>query len=256
MGAKTSLRVALSGARGKTGSVVAVALAHAPGITLVGKLVRQGTALERGEYTDLSALIAEQKPEVLVDFTTFPASKTLALEALRAGVRSVIGTSGYTQADLEELREACRASKIGIVYAPNFSIGAILMMQFSKIAAPYFSHADIIETHHVGKRDAPSGTAIATARTIAAGGQMKHEPTELVRVDGARGAVIDGVGIHSVRTPGAIATQEVIFANDDEVLTIRHATTTRTAFVAGVIRAVHLAAHLDHFVDSLTESAP
>jgi len=249
--AESSIRVAISGSRGKTGSVVAVALEHAPGIDLVGKLVRQDGALGPDEFSDLRKLAVERKPAVLVDFTVFPASKTLALQALGLGIRAVIGTSGYTKADLDELRSLCAKTKIGAVYAPNFSIGAILSMQFARTAAPYFTHAEIIETHNPAKKDAPSGTALATAHLIAQNGHPKRNPSTLIRAEGARGADVEGVGIHSIRIPGAIAGQDVVFANDDEMLVIRHITSTRTAFVAGVIKAVHLAAGLDRFVEGL-----
>jgi len=255
MAANKAVRVAIAGARGKTGSVVAAALRHAPGLDVVGRLVRTNSNLDTGEYADFAELATTQKPDVLIDFTVYPASKTLALQALSLGIRPVIGTSGYTLADVEELREACSRLKIGAVYAPNFSIGAILTMQFAKIAAPFFTHADIVETHHAGKKDAPSGTAIATARIISQAGRMRCEPSETVRVEGARGAEVDGVGIHSIRMPGVIASQEVIFANDDETLVIRHTTSTRTAFVSGVIKAAHAAARLDHFVEGLGEFA-
>jgi 4-hydroxy-tetrahydrodipicolinate reductase len=249
--AETPIRVAIAGARGKTGSVVALALGQAPGIEIVGKLVRQDGALERDEFTDFAKLATDRKPAVLVDFTVFPDSKRLALQALDLGIRAVIGTSGYTSADLDELRAASAKTKIGIVYAPNFSIGAILSMQFAKIAAPYFTHAEIIETHGHAKKDAPSGTALATAHLIAKSGKPTRRPSAILRADGARGAEVEGVGIHSIRIPGAIAGQEVIFANDDETLVIRHVTSTRTAFVAGVIEAVHRAATLDHFVEGI-----
>lgn len=248
------IRVAIAGARGKTGSVVALALRHAPGIELVGKLVRPNGTLERDEYSDFAKLAADRKPAVLVDFTVFPASKALALQALLYGIRAVIGTSGYTSADLEELRAASAKAKIGIVYAPNFSIGAILLMQFAKAAAPYFTHAEIIETHAAAKRDAPSGTALATAQLIAKSGHPTRKPSAIIRAEGARGAEVDGVGIHSIRIPGAIAGQDVLFANEDEMLVIRHITSTRTAFVAGVIKAVHLAVTLDHFVEGIGDA--
>jgi 4-hydroxy-tetrahydrodipicolinate reductase len=253
MTAGKTIRVAVAGARGKTGGVITAALSHAPGITVVGKLVRPDSTLAPGEFDDFQKLREAAKPDVLVDFTVFPASKSLALQALASRVRVVIGTSGYTQSDLEELREACNTWRVGAVYAPNFSIGAILMMQFCKAAAPYFTHADVIETHHATKKDAPSATALATAEIVARAGRMRYEPAELVRVEGARGAEVGGVGIHSLRIPGAIAGHEVIFANEDETLVIKHTTATRTAFVPGVIRAIHMAAQVDRFVENPME---
>src|ERR1700730_17509398 len=137
----SALRVAVAGARGRTGSIVTEALRRAPDIALVGVLVRQSGANTDGEFNDLARLAVETKPQVLVDFTVFPDSKAIALKAISLGIRPVIGTSGYQAKDVEELREASRTSKIGAVYAPNFAIGAVLMMQFAKAAAPYFSNA-------------------------------------------------------------------------------------------------------------------
>jgi 4-hydroxy-tetrahydrodipicolinate reductase len=247
------VRVAVAGARGRTGSVVTEALKRSPGIEVVATLVRVGGSTKDGEFADLARLVADAKPDVLVDFTVFPISKTIALEAISRGIRLVIGTSGYKAADIEELREASRRAGIGVVYAPNFSIGAVLMMQFARTAAPYFTHAEIVETHHTGKKDAPSGTALATARLIAKAGRMQREASEIVRVEGSRGADVGGVGIHSVRMPGVVGSQEVTFANEDETLVIRHSTSTRVAFVAGVLQAVRAVTKLDHFVEGLEE---
>lgn len=250
-----AVRVAVAGARGRTGSVVTAALKRSPGIEVVATLVRVGGNGAAGEFADLARLAADASPDVLVDFTVFPVSKAIALEAIARGIRLVIGTSGYKATDIEELREASRRAGIGVVYAPNFSIGAVLMMQFARAAAPYFTHAEIIETHHTGKKDAPSGTALATARLIASAGRMQREASEIVRVEGSRGADVGGVGIHSVRMPGVVGSQEVAFANEDETLVIRHSTSTRVAFVAGVLRAVRAVTKLDHFVEGLEELA-
>ena len=250
----SSLRVAVAGARGRTGSIVTEALRRAADIALVGILVRPTATNTNGEFSDLGRLAAETKAQVLVDFTVFPDSKAIALAAISLGIRPVVGTSGYTSADVEELREASRASKIGAVYAPNFSIGAALMMQFARTAAPHFSHAEIIETHHTGKKDAPSGTALATAKVIAQASRMERSPSDIVRAPGARGADLEGVGIHSIRTPGVVGIHEVRFSNEDETLVITHSTATRSAFVAGVLRAVRAAPALDHLA-SLEELA-
>jgi 4-hydroxy-tetrahydrodipicolinate reductase len=250
------VKVAVAGARGRTGSVVTDALRRSPDIDLVGLLDRSGGPKVGGEFSDLARLAADAKPDVLVDFTVFPDSKAIALQAISLGIRPVIGTSGYKAADIEEVREASRRAKIGAVYAPNFSIGAVLMMQFARAAAPYFSHAEIIETHHATKKDAPSGTALATAQIIAAASRMRREPSEIVKAQGARGAEVGGVGIHSLRLPGVVGGQEVRFANDDETLVIAHNTSTRSAFVAGVLRAVRAAPSLDHLVEGLEELTP
>ena len=249
----SALRVAVAGARGRTGSIVVEALRRAPDIALVGVLVRPRTAKTDGEFNDIARLAAETKPQVLVDFTVFPDSKVIALRAISLGIRPVIGTSGYQSTDLEELREASRRSKIGAVYAPNFSIGAVLMMQFAQAAAPHFSNAEIIETHHSGKKDAPSGTALATAKLIADAGRMQRAQSDIVKAPGARGAEVAGVGIHSIRTPGVVGIHEVRFSSDDETLVITHSTSTRSAFVAGVLRAIRAAPALDHLALGLEE---
>ncbi len=246
------IRVAVAGARGRTGSVVTDALRRSPSFDVVAVLVRSD-AHAPGEYDDLGRLAAVAKPDVLVDFTSSPGSKEIVLDAIARGIRLVIGTSGYTAADLAEVREASAKAKLGVIYAPNFSIGAALMMRFAQAAAPHFSHAEVIETHHTGKKDAPSGTALATAQRIAQAGRMQRSPSEVVKAHGARGAEVDGVGIHSLRMPGVIATQEVVFANEEESLSIRHITSTRTAFVAGVMQAIRTVLTLDHFVEGLEE---
>jgi 4-hydroxy-tetrahydrodipicolinate reductase len=252
----TAVRVAVAGARGRTGSVVADALRHAQGVEVVGTLVRSNGDAQAKSFDDLQRLAADTHPDVLVDFTLFPTSKTIALRSVALGIRPVIGTSGYSTSDLDELRVACERAKLGAVYAPNFSIGAALAMQFAKAAAPYFEYAEIIETHHTGKKDAPSGTALATARLIASAGRARRAQSPLVKSPGARGADESGVGIHSLRLPGIVGIHEVRFANDDETLVITHSTSTRAAFIAGVVRAVRAVPSLDHLVVGLEELPP
>ena len=249
----TVVRVAVAGARGRTGSIVSDALGRAQGIELVGMLVRAGADASAKTFDDVQRLAADAQPDVLVDFTLYPDSKTIALRSLALGISPVIGTSGYTPADLEDLREACADAKLGAVYAPNFSIGAALAMQFAKAAAPYFEYAEIIETHHTGKQDAPSGTALATARLIAGAGHPRRAASAVMKSAGARGADEAGVGIHSLRLPGVVGIHEVRFANEDETLVITHSTSTRSAFVAGVVRAVRAVRSLDRLVIGLEE---
>lgn len=248
-----SIRVAIAGASGKTGSVVGEALASADGIEIVGRLIRDGKTKTAKDYTSVAELKAAASPQVLVDFTVFPDSKRIALAAIEAGIRPVIGTSGYKAEDIVELRAACERHHIGAVLAPNFSPGAVLMMQFAQVAGRFFTTAEIIETHHLGKKDAPSGTALATAERIAQQGSFQHRRAEIEKAEGARGADVKGVGIHSVRLPGVVASQEVVLANDDETLTIRHVTSSRRAFVPGVIQAIHAAATLDRLIVGLEE---
>jgi 4-hydroxy-tetrahydrodipicolinate reductase len=177
--------------------------------------------------------------ETVVEFTN-PDVVIHNLEMWRShGVHAVVGTSGFTTERIEEVRSMWGDGPPNCLIVPNFSIGAVLMMRFAELAAPHFAAAEIIELHHDRKADAPSGTAVATAGRIAAANSEQRrtvESTELV--SGARGGSVDGVSIHSVRLPGLLAHQEVLFGNDGEVLEIRHDTTDRAAFIPGVLLAV------------------
>jgi 4-hydroxy-tetrahydrodipicolinate reductase len=249
---KTPIRVAVAGARGKMGAFTIGALRAAEDLEFVGGLVRDHPD-EADEYADLGELVAEKRPDVLVDFSVFPASKAIALDAIGCGVRPVIGASGYGAADVQELRAAVTGRGIGCVFAPNFAIGAVLMMKFSAEAARHYGAVEIVEMHESGKRDAPSGTAMATARAIGAARVFERAPTKSVIAEGARGADLGGVGIHSLRLPGVVSNQEVRFGGEGELLSITHASTSRASFMPGVFLAVRAANGLTRFVDGLGE---
>jgi 4-hydroxy-tetrahydrodipicolinate reductase len=189
---------------------------------------------------DPAALFARTRPEVVVDFTNAEHTPSVAREALEAGARLVIGTSGLSEAFLRELDGECRERKLGAVAASNFALGAVVMAYLSKIAARYFDHAELIEMHHESKADAPSGTAIATARKMAEGRDtpLQRAPTQRETIEGTRGAAVEGVTVHSVRLPGLVAHQEVVFGGPGETLTIRHDSTSRESFMPGVILAI------------------
>ena len=244
-----TIRVAVAGARGKMGTTAIAALRATPGMEYVGGLVRANPG-DR-EYDDPAHLFAQAKPDILVDFTHFPDSKTIALAAIEAGVRPVIGTSGYGADDVEVLRGASEKAAVGCVFAPNFGIGAVLMMKFAAEAARHYRAAEIIELHETGKKDAPSGTAVATARRMAGAGTFARPATALIKADGARGADMHGIGIHSLRLPGVVAHQEVLFGGDGETLRIIHDSTSRASFMAGMLLAVRAAKDLTRFVDGL-----
>jgi 4-hydroxy-tetrahydrodipicolinate reductase len=243
-----SIRAAVSGARGKMGITAIAALRSAEGIEFVAGLVRDRPGA--GEFDDPKRLFAEAKPDVIVDFTHFPDSKRIALAAMDAGVRPIVGTSGYGADDVDELRRASERTGTGCVFAPNFGIGAVLMMKYSADAARHFGQVEIIEMHETGKLDAPSGTAMATARRMAAG-TFSRPPTANVKAEGARGAEMNGIGIHSLRLPGVVAHQEVIFGAEGETLRIVHDSTSRSSFMAGMLMAVRAARDLTTFVDGL-----
>src|SRR5579872_3175363 len=195
------IRTAVSGARGKMGVATIAALRAADDIEYVGGLVR-GSAQNAEEYTSLGTLFERARPEVLVDFTAFPTSMDIAIEAMQAGIRPVIGTSGYGAADVARLQTESQRTGTGCVFAPNFALGAVLMMRFARDAAPHFAAVEIVEMHESGKKDAPSGTAMATARAIADVRTFQRAPTQSVKADGARGADVGGIGVHSLRLPG------------------------------------------------------
>jgi 4-hydroxy-tetrahydrodipicolinate reductase len=233
------------------GTVTIEALRAADGFEYVGGLVRSHAS--ENEFEDPAGLFSAAKPQVIVDFTHFPDSKSIALTAIAAGVRPVIGTSGYGSADIDDLRAACDRSKTGCVFAPNFGIGAVLMMRFAAEAARHYKAVEIIEMHETGKKDAPSGTAMATARRLASAGTFERPPTAMFKAEGARGAEVSGIGIHSLRLPGIVAHQEVVFGAHGETLRIVHDSTSRASFMAGVLLAVRAAKDLTTFVDGLEQ---
>src|SRR5690242_13312456 len=234
-----AIRVAVSGARGKMGATAIAVLKAANDMDYVGGLVRERPGVD--EYDDPQRLFAQARPDVIVDFTHFPDSKRIAIAAMEAGVRPVIGTSGYGADDVEALRSACARTGTGCVFAPNFGIGAVLMMKYAADAARHFGQVEIIEMHETGKKDAPSGTALATARRLAAAGSFARPSTATIKASGARGAEMDGIGIHSLRLPGVVAHQEVIFGGDGETLRIIHDSTSRSSFMGGMLMAVRAA---------------
>ena len=248
---RSPVRVAVAGAHGKMGRVTVAAMAAADDIDYVGGLVRAGA--QQGEFADPATMFAHAKPDVLVDFTRFPQSLAIALAAIAAGVRPVVGTSGYGPEHLAQLRAACEKARVGCAVVPNFAVGAVLMMKFAEEAGRYYQAVEIIELHGAGKKDAPSGTAMATARRLADAASFERARTEHFKAEGARGAEHRGVGIHSLRLPGVVAHQEVIFGGDGETLRIVHDSTSRESFMPGVLLAVRAAATLDRFVEGLEQ---
>ncbi|MCC6420003.1 MAG: 4-hydroxy-tetrahydrodipicolinate reductase [Gemmataceae bacterium] len=249
------IRVAVSGS-GKMGRQVMGALAIEPGMTPVAYLdgLSKGSAVDGLRvYTSPAECLAETKPDVIIDFTNADWTPGLAEAALAAGTRLVIGTTGLPAQFMERLEEEARARKVGAVVAANFAIGAVLMMHFARQAARFFDNAEIIELHHDQKVDAPSGTAVTTAQLMreARKDPFVHPNPEKETLPGARGAEHGGIAIHSVRVPGFVASQEVIFGGLGQTLTVRHDTTGRESFMPGVIAATRAVMELDHLVIGL-----
>lgn len=185
---------------------------------------------------NLSAALAD-KPDVMIDFTHPTAVMGNVEAAITAGVHCVIGTTGMSPDNINDLKLRIAGTGVNILVAPNFAIGAVLMIKMCEVAAGYMEDCEIIELHHDQKADAPSGTAIKTAEAIGRANKARLKPGEKETIEGARGAGTHGVHIHSVRLPGLVAHQEVIFGGVGQTLTIRHDTTDRTSFMPGVLLA-------------------
>lgn len=208
--------------------------------------------------SDLEKALEANKPDVVVDFTQPSAVFENAKKYLNAKVKPVIGTTGLTSAQIEELKELSKANDTGCFIAPNFTIGAVLMMMFSKMAAKYFDNAEIIEFHHNQKKDAPSGTAIKTAQLMAEANSdfTKGNCPETELIQGSRGGnfIENGKGnihIHSVRMPGFMASQEVIFGSTGQTLKIRHDSTNRECYMSGVELAIKHVYNNNEFIYGL-----
>lgn len=239
------MRVAVSGAAGSMGRLVAEALARRPDIDLVALYDPGEPGVELGGLSTTEDPSAVDGADVVVEFTRPDVVMDNLRRWRRYGSHAVVGTSGFTRERIQEAAELWGSSPPNLLIVPNFSIGAVLMMRFAGEAARHFPAAEIIELHHDRKADAPSGTAAATATRIAAEqpNQRRAAATSEL-VPGALGAEVEGIRIHSIRLPGLVAHQEVLFGGQGELLTIRHDTTSREAFLPGVMLALDRIAEL------------
>jgi 4-hydroxy-tetrahydrodipicolinate reductase len=233
------IRVGVLGAAGRMGREICRAVAAADDLELVAAVDPNNAGLE-AEGLLVSATVEHLADvDVAVDFTLPSTVMPNVRWCLRNGVHAVVGTTGLTPADLEELRAAATADTANCFVAPNFALGAVLLLRFAAEAARYFDAAEVIELHHDGKADAPSGTAIATAHAIAAARAGTWSAPEAVgQYAGARGAEVDGVRVHAVRLPGLVAHEEVLFGSPGQTLSLRHDAVDRAAFVPGVLLAI------------------
>jgi 4-hydroxy-tetrahydrodipicolinate reductase len=234
--------VAVSGAAGRMGRLVVATIAADPELEL-GPLYDPAASGEGGEI-ERADPNAVADADVVVEFTR----PDVVMENLRRwrdlGIHAVVGTSGFDEARLTEVRETWGSGPPNCLIVPNFSIGAVVMMRLAELAAPHFRAAEIIELHHDRKADAPSGTAVATAGRIAAAAEQQRDVESTELIAGARGAEVAGVPIHAVRLSGLVAHQEVLLGGEGETLSIRHDTTDRAAFMPGVLLAVRRVAGL------------
>lgn len=227
------IRVGVLGARGRMGVEVCRAVDAAGDMELVAA-IDQGDPL--ASATDAGA-------EVVVDFTTPDTVMDNLHWCVEHGINSVVGTSGFTEQRLDQVRRwLSPRPEVGVVVAPNFAVGAVLMMEFAARAARFFESVEIIEQHHPKKVDAPSGTALRTAQVVAQAraeaGLASMPDATSEELAGARGAQVDGVRVHAVRATGLVAHQEVLFGTVGETLTIRHDSYDRASFMPGVLLAV------------------
>jgi len=237
------IQVLVNGAHGRMGQEVVKAIENDTALQLAGTADKDD---------NLAAAIQSTKAQVVVDFTLASVGFDHANAIIDAGAHPVIGTTGFLPEHIETLQKRCAEKKLGGIIAPNFCIGVVLMMQYAKAAARYFPNAEIIELHHDGKEESPSGTAIRTAEMINEG--REHAPNQhkdKAVIKGARGATHQDVHIHSIRLPGLLAHQEVIFGNTGETLTIRQDTLHRESFMPGVCLACKKVTGLDELVYGL-----
>jgi 4-hydroxy-tetrahydrodipicolinate reductase len=247
------VRVGVLGARGKVGRAVCAAVQAAPDLDLVAEV-------DTGDGDDTLEDLLDRRAEVVVDFT----HPDVVMDNLRFcaehGLHAVVGTTGFDDDRLARVRGWLQGTTTGVLVAPNFSIGAVLMMRFAAEAARHYESVEIIELHHPDKADAPSGTARRTASLVAAArreaglGPVPDATTTLL--EGARGADVEGVRVHGLRIRGLVAHQEVILGGEGETLTIRHDSLDRVSFTPGVLLGVRRVAEvpgltvgLEHFLD-------
>lgn len=254
------IRVVLAGINGRMGRLASRIVAEDGDFELAGAIGKPGAAYigkDVGEVTksaptqilicdDIEHVLAA-KADVLLDFTVAETSVNHARTALEHGIRPVIGTSGVSDNAVEELTELAEKKNLGALVIPNFSIGAVVMMEFARQAGNFFENVEIIEMHHTRKLDAPSGTAMHTVKKLASTGNRfnRKEVDEHELITGARGGEgTSGVRVHSLRLPGLISHQDVIFGSPGELLTIRHDSFNTDCFVSGIKMALNAVMHL------------
>ena len=246
---KARTRVGVNGAAGRMGATVCQAVSDDPGLELVAAVDPHHAGIDldqlglRGTGLQISArasALVDASADVAIDFTVIDAARENLRFCAEQGIHAVVGTTGFDETELGDLAKLFTESRANAVIAPNFAIGAVLMMRFAELAAPYFETAEIIELHHDQKIDAPSGTAVMTAqRMAAASSAWSPDPTEQRVLPGARGGKGPaGIAIHSVRLRGLVAHQEVLLGTTGQTLSLRHDTTDRSSFMPGVLMAV------------------
>lgn len=265
-----TIRVAIAGARGKMGQEAVHTVMKNAEMELVAVLDYKDIGATLGDtdifpdsydvpvFTDMEEMHDAAEPHVLVDLTSPEAVYKHTKKALELNIRPVVGTTGFSDDELKELARLSEDTGVGCIIAPNFAVGAVLMMKFAEQAAKYLPDIEIIEMHHDQKLDAPSGTAMKTAHLISSHRQTHEQGHvhEKETLEGARGANYDGMRIHSVRLPGLVAHQQVLLGGEGQLLTIRHDSFNRGSFMSGVVLSIKtvmktekLIYGLEHIID-------
>ena len=244
------ITVAVNGALGRMGSSVLSAAAAEDGVTPVGgadiaasadSVMVSGTSVSVPLASSLTELFQIVKPDVVVDFTNGEAAKQAIITCINAGVRVVSGSTGLLPEDLDEIRQLAAEKGVGVISASNFALGAVVLMHLAGIASKYFDYADLLESHHEMKVDAPSGTALSIAEAMieGSGSGFEQNVAELQTLDNTRGGDYQGINVHSARMPGRVARHEVVFGALGQTLTIIHDSINRDSFMPGVMLAVN-----------------
>jgi len=254
------IQVVVTGATGKMSRETIAAVQGQPDMRLAGLVSRQAATAPAPVpgvpwSATLDPLLDDLHPDVVVDFSSAASAVSYARTALGRGVAFVSGTTGLQPGDLEEIERLAGERGVGAVIAPNFAVGAVLLVHLSTLVARHFDWAELIELHHEQKADAPSGTALQTAQAmVAARGSEFHETIVLKQtVPGTRGGSVGGVHVHSVRLPGLMAHQEVLFGGLGQTLTLRHDTTGRLCYMPGVMLAIRSAVEKPAYVFGLAK---
>src|SRR5690625_4903938 len=258
------IKIIMAGPRGKMGSESINMIKNEPNFELIACIDRKNNGKKLNEVNDLPDLdvpiyenpetcFQENSADVFLDLTIPDVGFEHTKTALNHKVRTVIGTSGFTNEQINELTQLAKEKKVGCIIAPNFAIGAVLMMQFAQKAAKFFKNVEIIEKHHDQKLDAPSGTAMKTIDMIKEVRQSHQQgnPAEYETLESVRGGEVDGIRVHSVRLPGLVAHQEIIFGGPGQTLTISHDSLNRESFMEGIQVAINHVMELNELVYGL-----
>lgn len=243
------INIAVCGSNGKMGQEVVKAVKTSDDMNLVAEI-----DIFNGQFATIKEAKDSVKIDVLIDFTQPASIYENALYCLNNDIKIVIGTTGLSDEQIEELKKLSEEKEVSCLIAPNFSTGAVLLMKFAQMASKYFDNAEIIELHHNQKKDAPSGTAVKTALMMASENEdfTKGNCAEKETIEGARGGLsYNNIHIHSVRMPGYIASQEVLFGANGQIMTLRHDSMNRECYMGGVLLAVRYVANNKKFVYGL-----